>query len=107
MASNINRRIRPVHPGEALKEILPDSGLTQAELANLMRVSRRTVNQVLQQKRDVTVDTAMRLARVFNTTPQLWLNMQQAVDIWDAEQQHKAEYGRIKPLKASHGPSPV
>lgn len=51
MASNVNRRIRPVHPGEALKEILPDSGLTQADLAELMRVSRRTVNQLLQQKR--------------------------------------------------------
>jgi addiction module HigA family antidote len=101
MASNVNRRIRPVHPGEALKEILPDSGLTQAELANLMHVSRRTVNQLLQQKRDVTVDTAMRLARVFNTTPQLWLNMQQAVGIWDAERRNKADYRRIKPLKVA------
>lgn len=49
----------------------------------------------------MTVDTAMRLARVFNTTLQMWLNMQQAVDIWDAEQQHNAEYRRIKPLKVA------
>ena|SRR5262252_3324601 len=101
MASNIKRRVRPVHPGEAIREILPDSGLTQTELANLMRVSRRTVNQLLQQKRNVSVDIAMRLARVFKTTPQMWLNMQQAVDIWDAAHEHKAEYGRIKPLKVA------
>jgi addiction module HigA family antidote len=99
MVYNISRRVRPVHPGEALKEILPDSGLTQAELASLMRVSRPTVNQLLQQKRDVSVDIALRLARVFNTTPQIWLNMQQAVDNWDAAEQHKAEDGRTKPLK--------
>ena len=66
-----------------------------------MRVSGRTLNRILQQKRNVSADIAMRLARVFKTTPQMWLNMQQAVDIWDAAREHKAEYGRIKPIKVA------
>jgi addiction module HigA family antidote len=91
-----NRKRRPSHPGEVLEDLLPDAGLTQTDLARLMKVSRRTVNEIINGRRPVTVDTAHRLACVFKTTPELWLNLQRDVDIWDALQQHRAEYEEIR-----------
>jgi addiction module HigA family antidote len=97
-----NRKRRPTHPGEILREdVLPETGLTQAEFANLLGVSRRTVNEILQEKRPVSVDMAHRLARVLSTSPDVWLGLQQDVDLWDALQEKGREYARIKPLKAA------
>jgi addiction module HigA family antidote len=96
------RKRRPTHPGELLrKEVLPAAGLTQTQLAQHMGVSRRTVAALLHEKRGVTPDLAHRLARVFHTTPDVWLTMQQAVDMWDTFVTHKAEYERIAPLKVA------
>jgi antitoxin HigA-1 len=92
-----NRQRRPTHPGAIIREdILPDAGLSQTELAELLGVSRRTVNEVVNEHRPVTIDMALRLSRVFNTTPEFWLNMQQAVDVWEALEEHKSEYMKIK-----------
>jgi addiction module HigA family antidote len=97
-----NRKRRPTHPGELLREdILPDSALTQTELASMLGVSRRTINEICHERRGVTADMAHRLARIFNTTPDLWMNMQSAVDIWDAHEANKAEYQKIRPLKVA------
>jgi addiction module HigA family antidote len=97
-----NRKCRPTHPGEILREdVLPSAGLTQGEFANLLGVSRRTVNEILQERRPVTVDMAHRLARVLNTSPDLWLGLQQDVDLWDTLEANKEVYQRIKPLKAA------
>lgn len=93
------RKRRPVHPGEILKaDVMPEIGISQGEFANLLGVSRRTVNEILQERRSVTVDMAHRLARVLNTSPDVWLGLQLDVDIWDAQQERKSEYDRIKPL---------
>lgn len=95
----INRKRRPTHPGEVLREdVLPELGLTQGEFARLLGVSRRTVNEILQERRPVTVDTAHRLARALGTSPDVWLGLQQDVDLWDALQANKRIYERIKPL---------
>jgi addiction module HigA family antidote len=67
----------------------------------LIGVSRRTVNEILQEKRPVTVDTAHRLARALNTSPDVWLGLQQDVDLWDTLEANKEVYQRIKPLKAA------
>jgi addiction module HigA family antidote len=90
---------RPTHPGELLREdVLPALGLTQGELAKRLGVSRLTVSELLHEKRAVSPDMAMRLARLLNTTPESWLNMQQAVDLWEL---HRARrYGHIKPVRA-------
>jgi len=61
-------------------------------------VSTRGISDLLQERRSVTPDLAHRLARVFNTTPEFWLRLQEAVDIWDAWQANHREYGRLKPL---------
>lgn len=96
------RKRRPTHPGEILREdVLPETGLTQGEFARLLGVSRRTVNEILQEKRPVTVDMAHRLARALGTSPDVWLGLQQDIDLWDALQDKRQEYERIKPLKAA------
>lgn len=96
------RKRRPTHPGEILREdVLPETGLSQGEFARLLGLSRRTVNEILQEKRPVTVDTAHRLARALNTSPDVWLGLQQDVDLWDTLQANKDVYQRIKPLKAA------
>jgi addiction module HigA family antidote len=90
---------QPTHPGAILREdILPVVGLSQTGLANILGVSRRTINEIVNERRPVTTDMALRLALVFNTTPDLWLNLQRAVDIYEALKEHRGEYGRINPL---------
>jgi addiction module HigA family antidote len=57
------------------------------------------VSEVIHERRSVNPDLAHRLARVFNTTPEFWLRLQEAVDIWDALQMNQKEYDRLKPLR--------
>lgn len=97
-----NRKRRPTHPGAILREdILPETGLTQAQLADLLNISRRTVSEIINEHRPVTTDVAHRLARVFGTTPEFWLRLQQAVDIWETCEANNAEYRRIRPLSTT------
>jgi antitoxin HigA-1 len=97
-----NRKRRPTHPGEFLREdILPATGLTKQEFADRLGVSRRTISEILNERRPVTIDMALRLARVFNTTPDVWVNMQTAVDLWEASQANRKAYEKIKPLKVA------
>lgn len=97
-----NRKRRPTHPGEILREeVLPASGLTQSELAKRMGVSRRTVNEICQERRGISADIAHRLGRIFETTPEVWVNLQSAVDLWDSLAANQAVYQTIKPLKAA------
>src|SRR2546423_1009797 len=92
-----NRKRRPTHPGEILREdVLPAAELTQGELARLLSVSRRTVSEVLHERRPVTTDMAHRLARAFGTSPEMWLGLQQDVDLWDTHIARYAEYEQIK-----------
>lgn len=94
-----NRNRRPTHPGAILREdILPAARITQTELAGVLGVSRRTVNQIVNEQRPVTTDIALRLARVFRTTPEFWLNLQLAVEIWEAKKQHHTVYRQITRL---------
>jgi addiction module HigA family antidote len=93
------RKRRPTHPGEILREdVLPEIEITQGEFARLLGVSRRTVNEILQEKRPVTVDMAHRLARALGTSPDVWLGLQQDVDLWDTLEANKNVYEQIKPL---------
>jgi addiction module HigA family antidote len=94
------RRRRPTHPGEALREdIMPGAGINQAQLAKALGVSRLTISEIVLEKRAVTPDIAIRLAKYFGTTPDLWLGLQRDVDLWDAMQANRKVYARIKPLK--------
>jgi antitoxin HigA-1 len=95
-------RRRPTHPGEVLfREFLDPLGMTQTELAARLGISFPRVNEIINGRRAVTPDTALRLARLFGTKAELWLGLQQSVDLWDLE--HSPETARalkrIEPLK--------
>jgi addiction module HigA family antidote len=92
------RQIRPVHPGEVISDVLEDIGMTQTSFAEVLGVSRRTVNEIVQGRRPITVDTAIRIGKALGNGPQLWLNLQQKVDIWDAIQTHREDYDRVPTL---------
>ena len=96
------KRLPPTHPGELLRdEIMPAVGLTQERLAMLVGVSRRTINEIVNEKRSLSADLAHRLARLFDTTPDFWLGLQQDVDLWKAAQKRHSVYDNIKTLRRS------
>ena len=96
-----SRRTRkPTSPGELIREdLLPETRISQTELARLIGVSRRTISEIIHERRRVTPDIAFRLARVFNSTPEMWMNLQQAVDLWEADKNHRREYDKIHPVQ--------
>ncbi len=99
MESLRNPNRRPTHPGAILREdVLPALEMTQTELAQRLGVSRLTVSDLLHEKRGITPEMALRVAKLLNTTPESWLRMQQAVDLWDVQQQPE-KLANIKPLK--------
>ncbi|MCX7306014.1 MAG: HigA family addiction module antitoxin [Hyphomicrobiales bacterium] len=75
-------RPRPIHPGEILREdFLPDYALTSGALARALHVPRDRIEKLVREQRAITADTALRLARYFNTTPQFWMNLQANFDL--------------------------
>ena len=97
-----NRKIRPTHPGEMLREdFVPDYGLTVSRLTGALGVSRQTVNELLRERRSLTPLMALRLSRLFGNSPEFWLNAQRAVDLWDAQSSHRDEIKHIRPMKAA------
>ncbi len=93
---------RPTHPGAVLREIiLPELRVTQTEFAQKLEVSRRTVSELIHERRPVTSDMAVRLARLVGGTAGTWLKMQQAVDLWDVERTSNARYASIKRLRGA------
>jgi addiction module HigA family antidote len=90
---------RPTHPGEILREdFMPDYDLTVSGLATALGVSRQTVNELLRERRAVSPEMALRLARLFGNSPEFWLNPQRSVDLWDAQTAIKDDVRHIKPL---------
>ncbi|MEG4504787.1 HigA family addiction module antitoxin [Microcoleus sp. F6_B4] len=89
------RKVRPVHPGEVISDVLEDMEMTQTRFAEILGVSRRSVNEIVLGQRPITVDMAIRIGKALGNGPQLWLNLQQKVDIWDAVQKHSEEYDKV------------
>lgn len=77
--------MRPVHPGEILREELDELGLSANALAKAIDVPANRVTAILNAERGITADTALRLGRYFDTTPQFWMNLQQTWQIRRAE----------------------
>ena len=79
------KKRRPTHPGEVfLEDFLKPLGISQKEAAKRLRISYPRMNEIVNGKRSVTPETALRLGRLTGTEPEFWLNLQQAVDLWDA-----------------------
>jgi addiction module HigA family antidote len=94
------KKRRPTHSGELLREeTLPAARLSQTDLASRLGVSRSTVSDLIHERRSVNPDLAHRLARVFDTTPEFWLRLQEAVNVWETLQANREKYDRLKPLR--------
>jgi addiction module HigA family antidote len=79
------RKLPPIHPGELLKDELREINVSLNELARALRVPMNRISAIVNRKRAITVDTAVRLARYFGTSPQYWLNLQSAYDLETAD----------------------
>ena len=76
------KKLEPVHPGEVLlEEFLKPMGLSQSRVALNIGVPPRRINEIILQKRRITADTALRLARFFGTSPEFWLGLQAQYDL--------------------------
>jgi addiction module HigA family antidote len=102
IANDKKLRRRPTHPGEFLREdFLQDYGLTVSGLANALGVSRQSVNELLRERRAISPQMALRLSRLFGNTPEFWLNLQRAVDLWEAENAIKDDVQQIRPMRVA------
>ncbi len=89
---------KPTHPGEILKEdFMAPLKLTQMELARALKTSFRTINEILNEKRNISPEMALRLARYFGTTPDVWLGLQADYDLYKAKLKSEKSIKEIKP----------
>jgi addiction module HigA family antidote len=98
-----SRRLPPIHPGEILREdFLKPLGLSMNRLALDLRVPVTRIAEIVHERRGITPDTALRLARYFNTSASFWLNAQAAHDLEVAQDELQPEIDRdVRPLAAS------
>lgn len=98
MATN---KMRAIHPGEVIREeYLVPMGMSAHALAIELRVPATRINDIVRERRSVTPDTALRLARCFGTTAQFWLNLQSSFDLKQAETANGKQIEReVRPLE--------
>ena len=93
------RKRPPAHPGLILKRHhLEPSSMTITELSNVLGVSRKTVSKIINKRGSITPDMALRLSRAFDTSPDLWLNLQKNYDLWHASN-NSDEWKKVQPVK--------
>lgn len=93
---------KPDSVGQLLvEEFMEPLALTQQQLADAMGVPRKHVNELCKNRRAVTADTALMLARVFETSPDFWLNLQSSSDIWEAmnDTSRRSRIERAQPVR--------
>ena len=78
---NMSKNSEPIHPGEHLAEFLSEFEISQYRLAKDILVPPRRINEIVQGKRSITADTALRLGRYFGTSAQFWMNLQGDYDL--------------------------
>ena len=92
------KKLQPIHPGEILREeFMVPLGLSSNALARAVGVTPARINEIVRERRGITADTALRLARFFNTDVQSWLNLQTHYDIECAKTELGRAIGLIKP----------
>ena len=90
------RKRPPVHPGRILRnQHLIPLKMSITDLGRVLGVSRKTISKILNERGTITPDMALRLSRAFNTTPDLWLGLQQEYDLWHATHDSK-EWRHVK-----------
>ncbi len=83
----LENKMRPVHPGEILRGELEELGLSARSFANALSVPPNRITSILNERRGVSADTALRLARYFGTSPEFWINLQSAYELRCARQE--------------------
>lgn len=100
----IKQGMKPIHPGQVLKEMyLEPLTLNQTDAATNLGVARKTLSMLLNGHQGISAEMALRLSKAFNTTPELWLNMQRNYDLWNAGQRVKLSQIKVfrKPKNSS------
>jgi addiction module HigA family antidote len=97
----MSKKLKPIHPGEILREeyMIP-LGLSSNALARALNVTAARINEIVRERRGISADTALRLARYFNTDVQSWLNLQANYDLQCAEDAAGRSINRIRPYTA-------
>lgn len=94
----LKKKMQPVHPGKILKDMYMDPlGLSQADFAQNLGVTRKTLSMLLNEHQGISAEMALRLSKAFNTSPGLWMNLQSNYDLWLA--QKKVKLAEIKPYR--------
>ena len=100
---SLDRRMGPgwsVHPGEILKiEFLDPLNISGYGLAKALDVNPQSINDIVLEKRGISAEMAVRLGRFFGTTPEFWINLQSAYELFKANNDLKRELGKIQPHK--------
>ncbi len=98
----MSKKLPPIHPGEQLREeFMIPLGLSSNALARALNVTPARVNEIVRERRGITADTALRLARFFNTSYQFWLNLQSNYEVQCAEDAAGQVIARIRPWRAT------
>lgn len=92
----------PIHPGEVLADELSELGMSPSELARRLHVPHNRITQILQGKRAITGDTALRLGHWFGVSPAFWMNLQALYDLRVAERESGAEVAALPRRAAEH-----
>lgn len=102
MRARVPESRRPAHPGELLKRLfLTPLEMTQSEVAERLGVPDERVNSLVNGRRSVTAETALLLARLFDTTPEYWMNMQAGYDLWEALQgESRQKLKQVEPISS-------
>ena len=95
------RTRKPTHPGGILHRMhMEPLGLTITALAQQLGISRKALSAIVNERAAITPDIALRLSRALNTTPELWLNMQQAFTLWETAHT-RTEWRAVQPVRAA------
>jgi addiction module HigA family antidote len=102
MAESMLKNMRPVHPGEILREdVLPALGRPKTEIARLLGISRQTLYDILNERQPVTAKMAMRIGKLCGNGPEIWLKMQGRYDLKIAERELGDALDKIPELKVA------
>ncbi len=94
------RKLPPIHPGEILKDELDELGLSANAMALALRIPANRLTEIINGKRGISADTAMRLARYFGTSAQMWMNLQSHYELEVAENDLAGRIAReVQPLR--------
>jgi addiction module HigA family antidote len=101
MAHTKEKKLKPIHPGEVLQDLLHEASLRPNAVAMALRVPANRIGGILKGQRGITGDTALRVARYFGTSAQMWMNLQPKYDLAVAEDALRQQIEReVLPLSA-------